>query len=268
MMQYLDQLSPFLTPEYVTLRQAVLWIGLKLVPAPPHVEAYRNDPKTVESQGLLSNHDYSKIERAKSLLYDRLSNGSMGSRGTRKDVYDYYANQVGNMVNYEESIDKGEWAFSYVRWDASALLFSDYDDVSYIENAYLNIIIKTNELVYVFPPEQIVPTVVCDSADVSGTYEPHKNGGGDIVMEASKLENHEFLSSTTKIYLVKRPSGNEGLAWDWLDRHYSEYNFSLRGHATVMDKRMSSELNLGYHKIACSYRNRWMHAHGVKRGIM
>jgi len=220
-----DQLSPFATPEYVTLRRAVLWIGLKLVPAPPHVEAYRNDPKTVESQGLLSRHDYSKIERAKSLLYDRLVTGVIRSIGIRKDVYLHFINKVSDVSQCEEPIAQTEWAYYFIRWDESALLFSEYDDVPYPENAYLYVKIKTDEMFSVFPSDQAVSTVDCGDVSTSGTRISRDND--DSINTIAALQSVNLVTTSEEVKAVPKKRGPKPkYPWDQFDEkllHELEY---------------------------------------------
>jgi hypothetical protein len=163
--------------QWASLRQAVVWVALKLPPSEARFETLEGYPGTVEYQietfGTISSEDQDAIEQGKYMVARALMFGNLRARGRAgieasgsTPVYyaDYnavldYCRCCERDTDYTE-VPKEFWQVDRIRWDDSEVRYQTYreaDDDEPVVQEYVDVRIATADLFRVFPDDRQAP---------------------------------------------------------------------------------------------------------------
>jgi len=245
MTSLLDELvHSYETPEYINLRQAVLWCAFKMRPADQNIEAMLNRPKHISIKGCLDDASFALVDRAKTFITIALSKGILkASAVTRENYYNRPAGIAQDSIR--EHVPADCWVGNrrdWINWDSSSITYTRRPGPA---DKYCEILIPSREL-FDFFPESISLTTLTDDLT-------KKHAEPTIFT----VRPEQALVSKGHARPPGWPQGNKGKAWDWLELNHHNYDYKIRGERTRLDRDLCSALSLGSPETAKTYRNEW-----------
>jgi hypothetical protein len=136
------------TPELITLRQAVLWVGLDLQPVPYSMEPVYGHPTTVTSREAFANEtDWENVEKAKRFIYWSIKQGNIKLSG-EEEFECYKSLNSGDQYKAERTIFiHDNFAIESIDWDSGRIEYSEYDgDMFLCDSKFIRILLNFSEL--------------------------------------------------------------------------------------------------------------------------